>query len=135
MEEFPFTVISASDSIKDAVSFCLPLASITNINILTDLRSEENAMVKSNALRLQQVLINLVSNAIKYTKRGSDVRVYIRSTTLGDTKRMINGAIASSHNDESGGCDNESSVLVFSVSDCGPGFCPRSGQPSLSSIR
>ena len=123
MEDFPLASIPAPNQIKDAICFCQPLAFISNVNIVTDLRTEKKICVRSNALRLQQVLINLISNSIKYTKRGSDITIKIQATSLGDVRRRIEKAMASSHNVNDGvGDDDESNVLVFSVSDCGPGI-------------
>lgn len=123
MEDFPLASIPAPDQIKDAICFCQPLAFISNVNIVTDLRTEKKICVRSNALRLQQVLINLISNSIKYTKTGSDITIQIQATSLGDVRRRIEKAMASSHNVNDGeGDDDESNVLVFSVSDCGPGI-------------
>lgn len=124
METFPLMSISASEQIKDAVCFCQPLAFISNVNLITDMRTDKNPIVSSNALRLQQVLINLVSNAIKYTRRGSDIRIQIRSASLGKVRRMIDSAIASSYNANDKNHSDDTAVLVFSVSDCGPGIAP-----------
>ena len=122
MEDFPLMSISASEQIKDAVSYCQPLAFTSNVNLVTDLRMNQNPIVRSNSLRLQQVLINLVSNAIKYSKRGSDIRIHTQATSLGNVRRMIKRAMASSHNDNNTEEDDDMGVLVFSVVDCGPGI-------------
>ena len=141
--------IVASGSIEDAVGFCQPLASISNVKIDADLRIAKRAIVMSNALRLQQVLINLISNAIKYTEAGSEVRVRVRISTLGDAEHTAAGALARSrtpralrgktHHEEDLAIDScrgstdhitapfessSSPVLVFSVEDRGPGIAP-----------
>jgi CheY-like chemotaxis protein len=79
-----------------------------------------------------QVLINLVSNAIKYTEEESQLCIRIRPTVMTDVEYMIDHALASSRDDNS--IDGVSKkdlylpshpVLCFSISDCGPGIDPR----------
>jgi len=143
MDEFPVTSLSASEPIREAIGFCLPLASISNVNIVVDYGvtgiekpSTEHAVVRSNALRLQQVLINLISNAIKYTNADgqskSVICVSLRETTIGDVEGRMGRALTSSRaetsntgnyrSDQWAEKSSEEKTLVFSVSDCGPGI-------------
>ena len=133
MNEFPLSSIIASNSIRDAVDFCRPLASISNVTLEIDYGDQNDerqatAIVKSNALRLQQILINLISNGIKYTIKGSTIRITARSYTLGAVRKMMQNSIASSVDDNNDCCnhaeDNEF-VLVFSVYDSGPGIASK----------
>ena len=153
------TSIMASGPIKDAIGFCNPLASISSVRIVAgDPEFARHAFVRSNAIRMQQVLINLISNAIKYTKAGTEISVSTRTSTVGDAERIAADALASSppailadrttasseavpkkkiNNDDStktaaselsssssSSLSFSSPVLIFSVSDCGPGIAP-----------
>ena len=88
----------------------------------------QDIQVMSNALRLQQVLINLVSNAIKYTSEQSQIRISIQTADKADVELKIRGALASSRDASTNDTDETShsneSVLCFSISDCGPGIAP-----------
>ena len=156
MEEFPLTLLPASEPIRDAIGFCLPLASISNVRITADYGSKgtpstEHAVVRSNALRLEQVLINLISNSIKYTNSDGEsesvINVSLRTTTVEDVNWRMKRALASSRQSEpsermleeqkrSGTINDENAkqndrwaakksdekILLFGVSDCGPGI-------------
>ena len=67
MDEFPISPVVVESAIQDSIDFCQPLASISGVTLVMDSRDSKmkDVQVMSNALRLQQVLINLVSNAIK----------------------------------------------------------------------
>jgi len=126
MDEFLLAPLLASEPIRDAIDFCNPLASISNVNIVMNCcGNTAEAFVNANALRLQQVLINMISNAIKYTGQGTNIRVSTRSSTIGECILSLRKAIACCPDYEdrvSSGAPESSPVLVFSVSDSGPGI-------------
>eukprot|EP00536_Pseudo-nitzschia_multiseries_P004933 jgi/Psemu1/189374/e_gw1.87.68.1 len=122
MEDFLLTPLLAADIIQEAIDFCKPLASISRVSITTEWNDDAaGAFVNANALRLQQVVINIISNAIKYTDQGTTIRIYLNSVAMEDAMEAMKKAISCSKlkNDIS---LETTPVLVFSFSDVGPGI-------------
>ena len=135
MDEFPLAPVVARSAIQDTIDFCRPLASISGVEVVADYGEDKmhDYQVVSNALRLQQVLINLVSNAIKYTSEQSQIRISIRPTVMADVELKIQHALASSRDSISSSIastdapikkesSSNSPVLCFSISDSGSGI-------------
>jgi PAS domain S-box-containing protein len=74
--QLPMTIerVSATDAIADTLELIRPLADERAIRLGADLPGTELALA-ANERRLKQVLLNLISNAIKYSPVGADVTV------------------------------------------------------------
>lgn len=63
--------------IDEAVSLCAPLAAAESLTVTVD-AGEEALWVQADSRRLKQVLLNLISNAIKYNRPGGSITVRAR---------------------------------------------------------
>lgn len=106
LEERPF---KSADAIESVASVLGPLAVRKNLSLSTNIDPSVPTVLVGDALRLRQVLLNLVSNAIKFTNEGS---VSISATL---TEQDQNGAtIRLSVTDTGRGISEEEQQKLFS---------------------
>lgn len=87
--------------IQQVVGMFMPVAQQKKIHLILELDKTLPRVIKSDSLRLQQILINLLTNAIKFTDTGK--------VTLEVTRRLNKGPDTSNH-------------LLFRVIDTGHGI-------------
>lgn len=91
---FQLSSVPLAKSLQEATDFCRPIASVTNVNISAHVGDDcKHVMVRSNPVRFQQVLVNLVSNGIKYTKAGSSVRISATVMTMKEANELMEKAL------------------------------------------
>lgn len=127
MDEFQLTPMNLSQALTTAVDFCRPFAGITEAKLCFPTSGLSQLTVKSNGLRFQQVMINLISNAIKYTSAGSSVSMNVQVMTVEEANALAWKALIAGTSEEDESADGpvpsaDSKVAVVSVSDIGPGI-------------
>jgi signal transduction histidine kinase len=104
LEEAPCQIAELANHVR---SMLLPLAQKRGITLDWTLEAGAPAVIVGDAVRLGQILTNLIGNAIKFTEQGSvDVRISTRAP------------------DASGQPDAGRCLLEFQVSDTGVGIAP-----------
>ena len=68
LEEIPFSIHPLADSIR---AMFLPMAAEKNLELIVDTDSDLPPFIVGDPTRLTQILLNLVTNAIKFTQQGS----------------------------------------------------------------
>jgi signal transduction histidine kinase len=66
--------------IKEAFSLTTPMANKFNINLTRPRKADLSCSVTADDTRLKQVLLNLISNAIKYNKPNGEVTIEIKKS-------------------------------------------------------
>jgi PAS domain S-box-containing protein len=75
--------VEVLEVVRDTVDLIRPLAAEREITVQAPSRAEPGWTVRADRQRLKQVLLNLVSNAVKYNRHGGDLRVSCRATPEG----------------------------------------------------
>ncbi|WP_433943904.1 PAS domain S-box protein [Paenibacillus sp. SN-8-1] len=79
-----------SASISSVIDLFTPAAMEKNISLTTRIDPEVPAMIRSDSSRLRQILINLVSNALKFTETGSiSISVHRASSSESVSSSML----------------------------------------------
>ena len=81
-ERVRYESMSCNHTLADAAALVEPMAAAKNIDFIVELLDEDQA-IQTDGTKLRQMLVNLLSNGIKFTERG-EVRVglSVRSGTL-----------------------------------------------------
>ena len=105
--ELNFTAVDVPEIVEDCVASLQPLAKRSRIVLRTSLASDLPAVV-ADPRRLKQILLNLLTNAIKFTREGGQVivsgtlvdgelRIRVRDNGVGMTKDEIAFAMQPFH--------------------------------------
>jgi two-component system CheB/CheR fusion protein len=73
-------------NLKDVVAACTDNAKHMNPSYTIEVQNAEDFMIKGNAERIEQVLMNLINNAVKYSN--GNRRIVIKSFKYGDCARV-----------------------------------------------
>ena len=82
--------VALADTTRDAVALVAPLAAENEIALHTDMTGlPHGTHVYADAQRLKQVLLNVLSNAIKYNRPGGSVHVTFETIQAGCVRTII----------------------------------------------
>jgi len=90
--------VSLESVIKDSVAWVTDMAKSRGVHIDFDLADYSGVLVKADAIRLKQIFLNLLTNAVKYNREDGEVR--------------INGTFRGQ------------GIFSISIADTGPGIAP-----------
>ncbi|KAL3897520.1 MAG: hypothetical protein SGPRY_013034 [Prymnesium sp.] len=130
MGDIEVVPVPVASSIRDAITFCTPFATINDVSIvdaIDETLERESTEVLANRLRLEQVMVNLVSNAVKYNA-GGRVEISALRCAMSDALQEAMRASASDspplvYDGELANATNDDFAVVISVRDHGHG-CP-----------
>jgi signal transduction histidine kinase/ligand-binding sensor domain-containing protein/CheY-like chemotaxis protein len=107
LQEAPFDIGSLTSELDDMFGYA---ASTKNVRLATDIAADVPRAIKGDALKLRQVLINLLGNAVKFTPSG-EIALRVR--------RAQSDAESGSAGDDSA---TARCCLLFSIEDTGVGI-------------
>ena len=92
LEAAPFSLVSC---IEDAIETVSTAAAEKNLDLATRIGPDVPASVIGDALRLRQILVNLLGNAVKFTLRG-EVKLEITNTPSDDSSHALTFSVTDS---------------------------------------
>jgi len=80
--------VSVAQVVEEAMDLVAPAASAKMLDILYDVEDSVPVSIHGDAGRLRQILVNLLTNAVKFTSEG-EVVTYVRGTPIGQGMHEI----------------------------------------------
>lgn len=90
--ELSIKPFNLKDELNDIVRIVSPSITLKNINLLQKYDDKIPEVVKGDALRIRQIILNLINNAIKFTDKGS-ITVEVNAIAQTDTAIKLKIAI------------------------------------------
>ncbi|PAQ16051.1 hypothetical protein CD798_03155 [Bacillaceae bacterium SAOS 7] len=78
--------VNLTNKIQQCVTLMRPIATKQQVSIICELNPQEPIYVQADRFRLKQVILNVLSNAIKYNKEGGCI--WIRGRVVGEMFRL-----------------------------------------------
>lgn len=126
MQEIELRTVNVANSVKDTLKFCDPFAALNEVELIFENQNgTDDYTMKADRLRLQQILINLVSNGIKYTEQGTSLVLSIRQCRMAEAIAEACSAGASDISYFGGmqnGVADDKLAVVVSIRDHGGGI-------------
>jgi signal transduction histidine kinase/CheY-like chemotaxis protein len=99
-----------TSTLNDLINMIKPRAEAKNLKILTDIDPETPTALFGDEVRLKQIMINLLTNAVKYTEKGS---IQLKVTFSKETKTSQNIILKVSISDTGIGIKKEDMQKLF----------------------
>ena len=99
-----------TSTLNDLINMIKPRAEAKNLKILTDIDPETPTALFGDEVRLKQIMINLLTNAVKYTEKGS---IQLKVTFSKETKTSQNIILKVSISDTGIGIKKEDLQKLF----------------------
>jgi CheY-like chemotaxis protein/anti-sigma regulatory factor (Ser/Thr protein kinase) len=114
--------LDPAEVVREVVALEGPLAEIKGLQLLSQVEASVPASVSGDAMRIKQVLLNLVNNALKFTEHGT-IRL--------DLGRAADGALEFVVSDTGPGMNAEMRARLFGRFEQSVGVTPRYGGSGL----
>ena len=81
--------VAVAEVLEEALDLMRPLAAQRTMELSVDVLLDKDLHVLADRQRLKQVLLNLLTNAVKYTAVGGQVSVSLQQSNLAKTRLMV----------------------------------------------